>query len=509
MSTPLPFENRRAAGVALGRALARYRDAAPLVVGLPRGGVPVAFEVARALGGTLDVLLVRKLGAPRQPELALGSIVDANPPQVVWNNDIISALHPGDDYLRDEQRRQQQELARRRTLYRSGAAPLSATHRTVIVVDDGVATGSTMKAALLALRNLGAARLIAASPVAPRAVWASISQLADAATCIAQLDAFSAVALYYADFEQTSDDEVVELLAQARNRRNNGAPAHRNWLLRCSSTFAAANRRRDSEGAPSLRQNYPRYPMRVPLSMELRVSSRRILRPLLAALLAAGTGIASAAKGQANLPPPNSMEARVAACAACHGDQGQGTDNDYFPRLAGKPAEYLYNQLVNFRDGHRKYPPMNYLVTYLSDDYLRKIAEYFSNQRPPYPAPSQPTVSASTLARGKQLVLNGDPAKNVPACAACHGKTLTGMEPAIPGLLGLHADYISAQLGAWRSGVRQATAPDCMHTVSTRLSDDDIAALANWLSTQAAPANPVPAPARSLKLPLQCGSGQQ
>lgn len=240
--------------------------------------------------------------------------------------------------------------------------------------------------------------------------------------------------------------------------------------------------------------------------MELRVSSRRILRPLLAALLAASVGIASAAEGQSNPPPPNSMQARVAACAACHGDHGQGTDNDYFPRLAGKPAGYLYNQLVNFRDGHRKYPPMNYLVTYLSDDYLRKIAEYFSNQRPPYPPPSQPTVSASTLARGRQIVLNGDPAKNVPACAACHGKTLTGMEPAIPGLLGLHADYISAQLGAWRSGVRRAKSPDCMHTIATRLSDDDIAAVANWLSTQAAPANPAPAPARSLKLPLQCGS---
>jgi cytochrome c553 len=243
--------------------------------------------------------------------------------------------------------------------------------------------------------------------------------------------------------------------------------------------------------------------------MELRVSSRRIFRPLLAALLIASAGVASAAEAQSNPPPPNTMEARVAACAACHGDRGQGTDNDYFPRLAGKPAEYLYNQLVNFRDGHRKYPPMNYLVTYLSDDYLRKIADYFSNQRPPYPAPAQPTVSASALARGKQIVLNGDPAKNVPACAACHGKTLTGMQPAIPGLVGLHSDYISAQLGAWRSGVRRAKAPDCMHTIATRLTDDDIAAVANWLSTQAAPPNPVPAPAGSSKMPLACGSEPQ
>lgn len=213
---PLPFDNRRAAGIVLGHALARYRHAAPLVVGLPRGGVPVAYEVACALGGTLDVLLVRKLGAPQQPELALGSIIDGKPPQVVWNDDIISVLCPSDDYLRGEQRRQWQELERRRALYRGGMGPVTAPHRTVIVVDDGVATGSTMKAALLALRKLGAARLVAAAPVAPRDVWNSIATLADDAVCIAPLDSFSAVSLYYVDFTQTTDDEVIELMTQAR-----------------------------------------------------------------------------------------------------------------------------------------------------------------------------------------------------------------------------------------------------------------------------------------------------
>ena len=246
--------------------------------------------------------------------------------------------------------------------------------------------------------------------------------------------------------------------------------------------------------------------------------SRRIFRPLLAPLVAlalfGSASLAGAAEApapaQASQPvAPDTMAARVQGCTACHGVHGEGTDNDYFPRLAGKPAEYLYNQLTNFRDGRRKYPPMNYLVTYLSDDYLHQIATYFSQQRPPYPPPAKPTVSASTVTKGQQLVLNGDPSRKIPACAACHGATLTGMEPAIPGLVGLHSDYISAQLGAWRAGTRHAIAPDCMQQIATRLTDDDVSAVAAWLSTQTAPANPVPAPAGSRKMPLACGSEPQ
>ncbi|WP_310629860.1 c-type cytochrome [Paraburkholderia sp.] len=251
--------------------------------------------------------------------------------------------------------------------------------------------------------------------------------------------------------------------------------------------------------------------------MESRVSPRRLVRPLiplaaplLAALLFGTCGIFSAASAQTPQPKaPDTIESRVQGCTACHGTHGQGTDNDYFPRLAGKPAEYLYNQLMNFREGRRKYPPMNYLVTYLSDDYLHEIATYFSQQRPPYPPPAKATVSESTLARGQAIVLRGDAARQVPACAACHGAKLTGMEPAIPGLVGLHADYISAQIGAWRSGSRHAKAPDCMHEIATRLTDDDVNAVAAWLATQNAPQNPVPAPAGSLKTPLACGSEPQ
>ncbi|MGV2290093.1 c-type cytochrome [Trinickia sp. YCB016] len=200
------------------------------------------------------------------------------------------------------------------------------------------------------------------------------------------------------------------------------------------------------------------------------------------------------------------MEARVMGCAACHGAHGEGTDNDYFPRLAGKPAGYLYNQLVAFRDGKRKYPPMNYLLAYLPDAYLKQIADYFASQRPPFPQLGAPTVDAATLEHGKSLATGGEQTRGVPACASCHGAALTGMAPAIPGLLGLHADYLSAQLGAFRYGTRHAASPDCMHEIATRLSDRDITAIAAWLASLPAPANPTPAAAGSLKLPLACGS---
>jgi cytochrome c553 len=203
---------------------------------------------------------------------------------------------------------------------------------------------------------------------------------------------------------------------------------------------------------------------------------------------------------------PDTMAARVLACAACHGPRGEGTDNDYFPRLSGKPAGYLYNQLQAFRDGRRKYPPMNYLLAYLPDAYLHDIANYFAAERPPFPPPSTVTVDAKTLALGKAIVTQGDPSRKIPACVSCHAAAMTGMEPAVPGLLGLHADYLSAQLGAWRYGTRSALAPDCMKKVASQLSDRDITAVAGFLASLPAPANPVPVAAGSLKMPLACGS---
>ncbi len=215
---------------------------------------------------------------------------------------------------------------------------------------------------------------------------------------------------------------------------------------------------------------------------------------------------AAATHAQAAERAPDTMEARLLACAACHGRQGEGTKNDYFPRLAGKPAGYLMNQLVAFRDGRRRYPPMNYLLEYLPDAYLQKIADYFSAMRPP-PAPQTVAdVSSTLLARGHALVTEGDQAQAVPACAGCHGPRLTGMEPAIPGLVGLHASYISAQLGAFRYGTRTAPAPDCMQLVAAGLTESDVTAVAAWLASLPMPSDPSPVPKGTLPMPFACGS---
>ncbi len=204
--------------------------------------------------------------------------------------------------------------------------------------------------------------------------------------------------------------------------------------------------------------------------------------------------------------PPDTIGARLRACAACHGEQGQGTDNDYFPRLAGKPAGYLMNQLVAFRDSRRRYPPMNYLLEYLPDSYLLQIAEYFSGLRPPPPPATIADASPGILARGQAIVTQGDPARGVPACSGCHGTMLTGMEPAIPGLVGLHASYISAQLGAFRYGTRTAPSPDCMQLVAASLTEGDVTAVAAWLASRPVPADPAPVPHGSLAMPMACGS---
>ena len=213
-----------------------------------------------------------------------------------------------------------------------------------------------------------------------------------------------------------------------------------------------------------------------------------------------------AAQAQPADRAPDTMAARVLACASCHGAQGEGTSDEYFPRLAGKPAGYLYNQLVAFKDARRKYPPMNYLLEFLPDAYLKQIAEHFASLRPPFPAPAIPVVSNEILARGEALVTHGDPQRGVPACSGCHGPSFTGMEPAIPGLLGLRASYISAQLGAWRYGTRTAATPDCMQIVASLLTEDDVKAVAAWLSSRPAPADPSSAPRGSLPMPLACGS---
>jgi cytochrome c553 len=227
------------------------------------------------------------------------------------------------------------------------------------------------------------------------------------------------------------------------------------------------------------------------------------------ALLSLGALGLCAGYAQPAEQPPDRMEARVLACAPCHGAKGEGTDNAYFPRLAGKPAGYLANQLLAFHTGRRHYPPMNYLLDYLPEDYLKEIANYFAAQRPPLPAPMVPDVSNDALARGESIVTHGDAAAGVPACSSCHGPHLTGMEPAIPGLLGLRASYISAQLGAWRYGTRTAIAPDCMQIVAGHLTEEDVKAIAAFLASRPAPPDPSPAPQGTFTLPFACGSEPQ
>ncbi len=203
---------------------------------------------------------------------------------------------------------------------------------------------------------------------------------------------------------------------------------------------------------------------------------------------------------------PDTLEQRLKACAACHGDKGEGLagKNEYYPRLAGKPAGYLYNQLLNFRDKRRELAIMNYMLAFLSDAYLLEIANHYAALQPPFPAPST-RAPAAELARGGALVMQGDAAREIPACTACHGKALTGLEPAVPGLLGLYPPYIAAQLGAWKNDKRHAMQPDCMHAVAQRLTPDDIGAITAWLVAQPMPAGTKPAAAGSLKPPLECG----
>jgi cytochrome c553 len=126
----------------------------------------------------------------------------------------------------------------------------------------------------------------------------------------------------------------------------------------------------------------------------------------------------------------DSVEARVQGCVTCHGQSGQGTENGYFPRIAGKPAAYLYNQLIAFRDGTRKYPPMNYLVAYLPDPYLKEMAQHFASLRPAFAAKEQPNVDAAVVERGKAIATTGDPSRGIPPCIACHGAGLTAWNPA-------------------------------------------------------------------------------
>jgi putative phosphoribosyl transferase len=215
---PPIFTDRRDSGRQLAEALRRFAVQDPVVLGLPRGGVPVAFEVADELGAPLDVIFVRKIGAPGHPELGLGALVDGAEPQVVLNKDVVELVDPPEGYVDQEVRRELEEIARRRKLYLGDRAPVVVRERVALVVDDGVATGGTVRAALQGLKSAGASRRVLAVPIGPPDVMRALRDAADEIVCLARPEPFIAVGLWYHDFTQTTDAEVVALLARAERR---------------------------------------------------------------------------------------------------------------------------------------------------------------------------------------------------------------------------------------------------------------------------------------------------
>jgi predicted phosphoribosyltransferase len=209
-----PFVDRADAGQVLATQLSAYSDRKDVVVlALPRGGVPVAFEVARQLHAPLDVFVVRKLGAPGQEELAMGAIASGD--VVVLNDDVIRALKIPHEAIAAAVEYERQELARRESIYRGSRPPLDVEHKTVILIDDGLATGSTMRAAVAALRNKNPARIVVAVPIGAASTCAELQSLADDCICAIAPEHFRAVGLWYDDFAQTDDAEVCEMLSRS------------------------------------------------------------------------------------------------------------------------------------------------------------------------------------------------------------------------------------------------------------------------------------------------------
>jgi cytochrome c553 len=238
--------------------------------------------------------------------------------------------------------------------------------------------------------------------------------------------------------------------------------------------------------------------------MHISERSQALPAAILCCVLLAAVGAAGGAE-----PPQSAQEVmvqRVQPCTACHGKEGRATVDGYYPRIAGKPAGYLLNELNNFRIGRRFFPQMVYFTQQRENTDLAEIAAYFASQRLPYPAPLPPKASPQALERGRRLVFDGNAARHLPACRSCHGSKLLGVEPAVPGLLGLAPDYLQAQLGAWRNGTRTAEPPDCMAKIARQLHPEDIAAAAAWLASQAVPLDAAPEDSFETSPPIDCGS---
>ncbi|MDP1899978.1 MAG: phosphoribosyltransferase [Rubrivivax sp.] len=211
-----PFSDRTAAGRALAQRLMKMSwPGRTVVLALPRGGVPIGAEVARALGAPLDLLLVRKIGAPQQRELAVAAVVDGQPPDIVVDEETAALAGVDRAWIDAQAAHELLEIERRRRIYLGGRAPLPVEGATVIVVDDGIATGTTVRAALKALRRRKPARLVLAVPVAPSDTRAQLSAEVDDLVCLAEPSPFHAIGLHYIDFHQVGDDEVLAALDAA------------------------------------------------------------------------------------------------------------------------------------------------------------------------------------------------------------------------------------------------------------------------------------------------------
>jgi len=204
------FADRLDAGKRLAQALADFHGKNAVVLAIPRGGVVVGFEIAAALVLPLDVIIPRKLGAPGNPEFAIGAVAEDG--SMVLDDSVVAYLGVSRGYVEEESERQRSEIARRMTLYREGAPATEVRGKDVIVVDDGIATGSTMKAALLSVKNRGAKSVTVAVPVGPPSTIQELTRLSDRVVCLYMPEYFEAIGQFYEDFSQTSDDEVLRLL---------------------------------------------------------------------------------------------------------------------------------------------------------------------------------------------------------------------------------------------------------------------------------------------------------
>lgn len=220
------FKDRRDAGRRLAAALLQFRDRRPVVLALPRGGVPVGYEVALALQAPLDLVMVRKIGAPGQPELAVAAVVDGGAPELVVNESVRELLDVSDAYVEAAEARELAEIERRRAIWLRSRPPVALAGRSVIIVDDGIATGATARVAIKAVRRAGPARVLVAAPVAPPDTAEILRSEADEAVFLGTPEPFYGISMFYETFPQLSDEEVAALLERAdAEYHETGGPA--------------------------------------------------------------------------------------------------------------------------------------------------------------------------------------------------------------------------------------------------------------------------------------------